>query len=197
MLYLASQSKTRANILRQVGIPFTPCHTNCDEKALKQQWIAQPPEKQVEYLADSKALSAANLFNFKYNDYILAGDQILLYDNHIFDKPRDQLQARQQLLKLRGQTHQLISASTIVQQGKIIWKNKQYAELTMREFSDNFLDYYLSNMGDKVTSSVGAYQWEGLGAQLFAKVEGDFHTILGMPTQNLISFLRKKGYLMT
>jgi septum formation protein len=124
---------------------------------------------------------------------VIGADQMLECEGVWFDKPSDRAAAREQLLALRGKTHQLVSCAVIVRDGERLWHKVDRARLTMRNFSENFLDGYLDAVGDEVLYSVGAYQLEGLGAQLFQRVEGDFFTILGLPLLPLLGFLRVHG----
>jgi septum formation protein len=124
---------------------------------------------------------------------VIGADQMLDCKGVWFDKPADRRQARAQLVALRGRTHVLSSAACVYRDGQRLWHAVQQARLTMRPFSDEFLDEYLSAVGDDVTGSVGAYRLEGLGSHLFARVEGDWFTILGLPLLPLLDFLRGQG----
>jgi septum formation protein len=124
---------------------------------------------------------------------VIGADQILDIGGRWFDKPESRADARRQLLELRGKTHELVSASVVALNGSRIWADHDIAYLTMRDFSDAFLDDYLERTGDAVLGSVGAYHYEGLGAQLFDRVTGDYYTILGLPLLRLLEFLRGHG----
>jgi septum formation protein len=124
---------------------------------------------------------------------VIGADQMLDCEGVWFDKPAGRPQARAQLVALRGRTHVLTSAACVCRDGQRLWHTVQQARLTMRSFSDEFLDEYLSAVGDDVTGSVGAYRLEGLGVHLFARVEGDWFTILGLPLLPLLDFLRGQG----
>jgi septum formation protein len=124
---------------------------------------------------------------------VVGADQMLECEGRWFDKPADRAAARAQLLDLRGKTHRLVSCAVVVRDGERMWHQIDGARLTMRNFSEAFLDDYLDRVGDDVLHSVGAYQLEGLGAQLFHRVEGDFFTILGLPLLPLLGFLRVHG----
>jgi septum formation protein len=113
-----------------------------------------------------------------------------------FDKPRDRNEARAQLVALRGKRHELISAVTVVKNGAVIWHVVDRPRLTMRSFSDRFLDAYLAALGDDALASVGVYQLEGLGAQLFERIDGDYFSILGLPLLPLLDFLRGHGVVL-
>jgi septum formation protein len=126
---------------------------------------------------------------------VLGADQILALDNERFSKPADRGAARAQLAKLSGKTHELYSAIAFVLGDAVLFEHVGIARLTMRAFSDQFLDAYLDAAGDAVTASVGAYQLEGLGVQLFERIEGDYFTILGLPLIAALDFLRRHGCL--
>ena len=127
---------------------------------------------------------------------MIGADQILECDGAWFDKPRSMSEARSHLLALRGRTHRLATAACVVRDGQRIWHHVSVPALTMRAFSDAFLDSYLERCGDDLLSSVGAYRLEGAGAQLFARIRGDFFTILGLPLLELLGFLREHGVVM-
>lgn len=126
---------------------------------------------------------------------VIGSDQMLVCGDLWFDKPESRAGARAQLLALRGRTHELIAAVTVVQDGVDLWHHTARASLTMRSFSQDFLDRYLDCVGAKAFQSVGAYQIEGLGVQLFETIEGDAFTIMGMPLLPLLAFLRNRGAL--
>src|SRR5690606_10859737 len=124
-------------------------------------------------------------------------DRMLACAGRWFGKPADRAAARAQLLALRGRTHDLVTAAVVLRDGTRLWQHVERASLTMRPVSDAFVESYLAALGDDAMRSVGAYQLEGLGAQLFARVEGDFFTILGLPLLPLLDFLRGHGTLLT
>jgi septum formation protein len=128
---------------------------------------------------------------------VVGADQTLSFDGKTFDKPSTHIEARQQLEILRGQSHQLISAVCCVKNGVDLWSHVDEARLAMRPFSSGFLDDYLSILGDDCLTSVGAYKIEGLGAQLFDRIDGDHFTILGLPLLPLLGFLRREGIVPT
>ena len=127
---------------------------------------------------------------------VVGADQMLDCDGTWFDKPADRAAARGHLLALRGRTHRLTSSVVAVRDGRLLWRHTEAARLTMRNFSEDFLDRYLDQAGESVLTSVGAYRLEGLGAQLFMATEGDFFTILGLPLLPLLDFLRENGELI-
>ena len=126
---------------------------------------------------------------------VLGADQTLALGQRRFSKPADRAAARAQLMALRGQTHELHAAIAAMRNGGVVFEHCEVARLTMREFSEDFLDSYLESAGDAVTASVGGYQLERLGIQLFERVEGDHNTILGLPLLPLLHYLRQRGLL--
>jgi septum formation protein len=141
-------------------------------------------------------LEKASAVSFKLPSRIVVGaDQTLAMGSVRFNKPADRDEAREQLRRLRGQSHTLQSAVTLVQDGSVLFKVVDTARLRMRNFSDRFLEEYLEAAGPSVTQSVGGYQLEKLGVHLFERVEGDYFTILGMPLLPLLAFLRQQGFL--
>lgn len=194
MLVLASASAVRARLLREAGVQFGVRPAAVDEDALKstyrQQGLAH--EDFAEALAEAKALDVSKAAP---QSLVLGCDQTLLCEDRLFDKPRDVNEARENLTFLRGKTHYLICGAALAQDGKVIWRHTERAELVMRAFSDKFLDDYLKSEGSAILSSVGCYQLEGLGSQLFETVNGDYFTILGLPLVPLFTALRQRGVL--
>ena len=127
------------------------------------------------------------------NALVIGADQVLVLDGALFDKPVDRADAAATLRRLRGRRHELVSAVAVVLDGATIWRHAEAAHLTMRPFSDDFLDAYLDAVGEAAYASVGAYFLEGAGIQLFSEIEGDFFTILGLPLLPLLAFLRERG----
>jgi Nucleotide-binding protein implicated in inhibition of septum formation len=148
----------------------------------------------AEALAELKALRISRRFP---EALVLGADQILDFETMWFDKPTTRSAARWQLSQLRGRLHTLVTGAVAVRDCERLWSHVDVARLTMREFSDGFLDSYLQTAGDAMFMSVGAYQLEGLGAQLFDRVEGDHFTILGLPLLPVLGFLRNEGLLKT
>lgn len=189
---LASGSTTRAELLRRAGLEVTLRPAAVDEDSIKASFAAEG-ESVVEcatILADMKATRISARFP---GSLVIGADQILDLGGRWFDKPESLDDARRQLLDLRGKTHELVSASVVALNGSRIWADHDIAYLTMRDFSDAFLDSYLERAGEAVLGSVGAYHYEGLGAQLFDRVTGDYYTILGLPLLRLLEFLRGHG----
>lgn len=191
-LVLASGSRTRAAMLEQAGVPAILDRPLVDEDEVKAAGRAEgvPADAVAEALAE---LKAQRITRRHPGALVVGADQMLDCEGRWFDKPADRAAARAQLLDLRGKTHQLVSCAVVVRDGERMWHKTDSARLTMRNFSEAFLDDYLDRVGDDVLHSVGAYQLEGLGAQLFHRVEGDFFTILGLPLLPLLGFLRVHG----
>jgi septum formation protein len=187
---LASASPARQNLLRAAGVPFSVQPANVDEAAIK---AANPKATMGDaalFLAEAKALNVPG-------PLVIGADQMLVCDDEWFDKPPTPAAARAQLARLRGRTHELISAIACARDGTIVWRHVARARMTMRDFSDAFLDHYLATEGAALLNSVGAYRLEGLGIQLFDQIEGPDPVILGLPLLPLLGFLRQEGVLMT
>jgi septum formation protein len=193
-LVLASRSPVRRTLLAAAGVPVDAHAADIDERRLEAEAASMPAAEIAALLARAKALSVAKSFPGRL---ILGADQILTFDGRRFAKPADRAAARAQLRAFAGRTHELHSAVTLVQDEAILFQHADAARLTMRSFSDEFLDCYLDAAGDAVTASVGAYQLEGAGIQLFERIEGDYFTILGLPLLPTLDFLRRNGCLMT
>ena len=194
MIVLASGSATRRTMLENAGVPFVVETAPVDEAAVKQAMRAETdnPARVAEVLAE---LKAARVSARHPGAIVIGADQMLECERHWFDKPADRAEARAQLLALRDKSHRLVSSVVAVRDGQRLWHHTDAARLDMRRFSDAFLDDYLERAGAAVLSSVGAYQLEGLGAQLFRAIEGDHFTILGLPLLPLLDFLRENGVL--
>lgn len=188
-LVLASASAARAKMLSDAGLAFETDPARIDEAAVKDSLKAEKAGggQLADTLAELKATAVARRHP---GALVLGADQVLEFKNRLFDKPADRTAAWTQLTALRGESHRLISAAVVVRDGERIWGQTDFASLLMRPFSDAFLEQYLDRMGDAVTQTVGGYQLEGLGAQLFQRVDGDFFTILGLPLLPLLEFLR-------
>ncbi len=191
---LASSSTTRLALLERAGVTLTVTAPDLDERAVKTALFQDGVV--VETCAERLAREKAGAISVAHPEALVIGsDQILECDNQWFDKPRDKNEARQQLLLLSGRTHRLVSAAVVMRAGKIVWSGWDAAHLRMRVLSDEFLAYYLDHAGKKILTSVGAYQLEDLGAQLFERVDGDYFTILGLPLLRLLAVLRDEGVL--
>jgi septum formation protein len=191
---LASASEARAAMLRAAGLEVEVQPARIDEAALKEALLAE--EAAPRDIADALAeLKAKRVSGRAPGRLVLGADQVLVADGALHDKPRDRAEAAKQLRALRGRTHQLLSAAVIARDGAAIWRHVGTARLAMRPFTDRFLEEYLDREGEAVCASVGAYRLEGLGAQLFARVEGDYFSILGLPLLEVLEFLRAQGVL--
>ncbi|MBY0562688.1 MAG: Maf family protein [Hyphomonadaceae bacterium] len=190
-LILASGSAARRAILTAAGVPFSVRPPALDEEALKASLreAGLPPREQALRLAAEKALSISR----QSDGLVIGADQMLALDNVVFDKPADVDAAREQLRRLRGRAHVLLTAVVLAEGDAVVWRRVDEPKLTMRSFSDAFLDYYIDRVGEAALKSVGAYQIEGLGAQLFDNVEGDHFSIMGLPLLPLLDFLRARG----
>lgn len=195
-LVLASASEVRARLLEAAGVAVTVEPAAIDEESVKRAAKAagDRPGDVAQALADAKASARSRA---RPDAYVIGADQLLVCDGRWFDKPGDAAEARQQLRALRGRWHELHSAVGIARAGGIVWRHSAVARLTMRDFSDAFLDDYLDRVGDAVLRSVGCYELEGVGAQLFSSVEGDYFAILGVPLLPVLGFLRERGLLAT
>ena len=191
-LILASASSARRRVLEGALVPFIQESSGVDETALKSELGACAPDMLARRLAlaKSKAVSAR-----RPGAFVLGADQVLECEGRLFAKPRDKAEARAQLVLLRGRAHRLVNGLALVRAGRVLWRHDDEARLWMREFGDGFLDGYLAEAGPEVLESVGAYRLEGAGAQLFARIEGDFFSILGLPLLPLLDALRREGIL--
>lgn len=191
-LILASSSVARTTMLTDAGVAHRVCPPTVDEQTTKGSLaaVAAPPQDVAETLAELKAKSVSG----RYPEALVIGaDQVLVKGDVLFDKPADVEHARAQLGSLSGGAHELHSSVCVVQGGHRLWHHNDRARLDMRSLSAEFIDQYLDAVGDDVCRSVGAYQFEGLGAQLFTRVSGDYFTVLGMPLLPLLAFLRDRG----
>lgn len=188
-LILASTSTGRRAILDGVGLTFETMAPGVDEDEVKLSMGAEkaPAAAVAEALAELKAVRVSQR---RPEALVIGADQVLACDGALFDKPRDLAEARSHLRRLRGKTHELATAVAVAKGGGRIWHHNAVARLTVRPFSDRFLDEYVERCGETLTTSVGAYRIEGPGPQLFSRIEGDYFTILGLPLLPLLDFLR-------
>jgi septum formation protein len=191
-LVLASRSAVRRTLLEAAGIPIEICPADIDERGVEAGAPLQAPVAIAALLAREKAAVIAGRNRGRL---VLGADQTLSLDGRRFTKPADRTAARAQLRALSGRTHELYSAIAFVQDGAVLFEYVGVARLTMRAVSDRFLDDYLDAVGDAATASVGAYQLEGLGIQLFERLDGDYFTVLGLPLTTALDFLRRHGCL--
>jgi septum formation protein len=193
-LILASASTARAAMLRNAGLAIDISPARVDEEEIKRAMLAEDavPRDIADALAELKATrisakSGATL--------TLGADQVLVQGGRLYDKPADLAQAADQLRALSGQTHELLSAAVIAEHGRPVWRHIGRAQLVMRPLTDHFIADYLSRPGGDILNSVGAYQLEALGAQLFTRVQGDYFSVLGLPLLEVLGFLRARGIL--
>jgi len=191
-LILASQSRARKILLAGAGIEFEAIPSDIDEREIQQTSKVSAPGEVAALLAREKALWVAQR---RGGHYVIGADQTLALGERLFNKPADRKQALAQLMMLAGRSHELHSAVAVAQDGKILFQHVAVARLTMRRMSEADIASYLDAAGDVVTSSVGAYQLEGLGVHLFERIEGDHFTILGLPLLPLLDFLRSQHLL--
>ncbi len=190
-LTLASGSETRAKMLRDAGVVFDIQPSTVDEDTLKAS-CRSDGRSVAAMLAEAKAREVSARFPGRL---VLGSDQVLVFEDEIFDKPRDRAEARAQIMRLRGAAHDLVSAAVFIRDGVLRNKCIGSARLTMRRFSDGFLDEYLDTVGEAVLWSVGGYQIEGYGAQLFETIDGDYFSILGLPLIPVLAALRDEGVI--
>ncbi|MEQ9111863.1 MAG: Maf family protein [Rhodospirillaceae bacterium] len=193
---LASASQSRAQLLSAAGVHFEAIPAYVDEDTVKQSLKADGADalSAAETLAELKAVKVSRAHP---EALVIGADSILDLGGEWFDKPADLAHAKAHLMTLRGRTHHLATAAVVALGGKRIWHVQDRPALTMRRFSDAFLDVYISDVGAPLLSSVGAYHLEGRGVHLFEKVEGDFFSILGLPLLPVLSFLREHGVVMS
>jgi len=191
-LILASRSPTRQMLLSAAGVPVEAFPADLDERRLEAGVKLQSAGAVAALLAREKAAAVAKLHRGRLT---LGADQTLALGADRFAKPADRDAARAQLRALRGRSHELHSAIAFVQDGTVLYEHVRVARMVMRTFSDEFLESYLDACGQAVSANVGAYQIEGLGVQLFERIEGDFFTVLGLPLMEALQFLRRRGCL--
>ncbi|MBW8271183.1 Maf family nucleotide pyrophosphatase [Caldovatus sp. SYSU G05006] len=194
-LVLASASAARRALLAAAGLRFEVAAAAVDEDAIKAAARAEgvPAADTALLLAEAKARRVAAR---EPEALVIGADQMLVCEGRWFDKPADPEAARAQLRALRGRTHELVTAVVCWRGGGRVWQHVALPRLTMRNFSDAFLDAYLAREGEAVTASVGAYRLEGPGVQLFARIVGEHSSILGLPLLPLLEFLRGHGVLL-
>jgi septum formation protein len=194
-LILASASTSRARILEAAGLVFIVEPPGLDEAAMRQAISGErslDPHDIAEVLARTKAEAVSDLAP---TAYVIGGDQVLALGDAILSKPDSMEAARRQLLDLSGKTHTLQTSVAVATNGEAIWTETTIATLTMRKLSPEFIGRYLAAAGEEVLGSVGAYQLEGLGVQLFETIDGDYFSILGLPLIPLLDTLRREGVI--
>jgi septum formation protein len=192
-IILASQSAARRAVLASAGVPHLAETAGVDEDVAKVSLLAQGvgPLEVAQALAEMKAVAVSGAME----GLVIGADQTLDLEGALYDKVGDVAAARARLQLLRGRTHKLHSAVVVAQDGAPIWREVVSASLTMRDFSDAFLEDYLVTEGKAALGSVGCYRLEGPGAQLFSKIEGDYFAILGLPLLGLLDLFRRHGEL--
>lgn len=191
---LASQSAARRQLLSGAGVAFEAEVSGVDEDELKRRMLAADatPREVAEALAEAKALRISS----QGPALVIGADQTLEFDGGLYDKVATIDAARSRLKALRGQPHHLHSAVVLARGGEVLWKECATATLTMRHFSDEFLEDYLQEEGTQALGSVGCYRLEGMGAQLFTRIKGDYFAILGLPLLGLLEALRSEGVII-
>ena len=193
---LASASKSMSQILDAVGITHQVIPANINEAKVKLDLIQNGADLLTiaATLAEMKAQKISCLHS---NALVIGADQILDYDGEMFNKPKNTDDAKAQLNKLSGKNHTILVSACIFLNGNVLWRFNDKANMEMRSLSDSYIDWYLSQTKDQVCETLGAYRLEGLGAQLFTSIEGDFFSILGLPLLPLLEELRIQGVLST
>ena len=196
-LILASTSKIRARILEDAGLAFIVEPPGLDESVMRQAVSGEEAlgaHDVAEVLARAKAEAVSDLAR---KAYVIGADQVLAFGNQIMSKPDSMETARRELLDLSGKSHTLHTAVAVATNGETIWATTEMATLTMRKLSPEFIGRYLAAAGEEVLNSVGAYQIESIGIQLFDKIDGDYFGILGLPLIPLLDALRREGVIET
>lgn len=190
---LASGSASRRALLANAGVDAAAMKPGVDEDAAKASFRAEgmSVRDQAMQLAEMKAMK----ISLQYEGLVIGGDQMLALDREAFDKPADLSGARSHLEKLSGKTHTLETAIVVCENGRPVWRHLARPRLTMRALSPEFIEAYVDEVGAPLLSTVGAYQLEGLGAQLFTAIEGDYFSILGLPLLPLLDYFRTRGVL--
>lgn len=195
-LLLASASDIRLKLLRNAGLEVAASPAHIDEDTIRRslQAEAASPRDIADALAEAKARKLATK---NPTALVLGCDQVLAFKGAVFGKPESPDAARVQLQSLRGQTHQLLSALVLYEEGKPIWRHIGQARLTMAALSDGYIEAYLGRNWDSARHSVGAYKLEEEGVRLFSAIEGDYFTILGLPLLPLLGYLGQRGFITT
>jgi septum formation protein len=193
-LVLASGSSSRKVLLTAAGVAFSADPADLDEEALMRSLSKAGAEAMALRLAEEKALTVSRRHPGKT---VLGGDSVIAFGGDYLSKCADLEEARALLRRLSGHSHLLVSAAALARDGRLLWGHASPCRMTMRVLSPQFLADYLSREGEAILSSVGCYHFEGRGAQLFDKVEGDYFSVLGLPLLPVLAQLRKEGVLAT
>jgi septum formation protein len=191
-LVLASGSMSRRALLTAAGVAFVADPADLDEDTLMASLKGAGAEAMVLGLAERKALTVSRRHPGRI---VLGGDSVIAFDNDYLSKCASLAEARNLLQRLSGHTHLLVSAAALARDGALLWAHASPCRMTMRVLSPQFLDDYLAKEGEAILSSVGCYHFEGRGAQLFDKVDGDYFSVLGLPLLPVLAQLRKEGLL--
>jgi septum formation protein len=193
-LILASASKSRSQMLSNAGVEFKVQISSVDEAKVKGSY---KPGSAGDLALKLAVLKANNVSNKSKDALVVGADQVLECEGVLYDKPINFAAASSHLRALQGKQHRLISSVCVACNNEILWDFTDSVNLTMRNLSDEFIQSYLAKSGPDILSTVGGYQLEGIGAQLFSRLEGDFFTVLGLPLLPLLDFLRKEKILNT
>ena len=185
---LASGSASRRAILENAGLAFEIDPADVDEPALTAAFTGEASDLPL-MLAEEKALAVSR----RRPELVLGADQVLAFKGEVYGKAKSADEARARLERFRGETHHLLGGIAAARGGEVIWRFKSECVMHVRDFSDAFLDDYMQRAGDILTKGVGAYAFEGLGAQLFERVEGDYYAVLGLPLLPVLAMLRREG----
>ena len=190
---LASGSASRRSLLANAGVEATGIKPNVDEDAAKAAFRAEGMRvaDQAMRLAELKAIKVSR----NHSGLVIGGDQMLNLDGEPLDKPADMAEAASHLRRFSGKVHRLETAIVIAENGEPVWRHLTSPKLTVRPLDDTFIDHYLKAAGPDILNTVGAYQLEGVGAQLFSRIEGDYFSILGLPLLPLLDYLRVRGVI--
>jgi septum formation protein len=197
LVILASGSSARRKLLASAGVAFSVVVADVDEDAIRLALRNTDPHVSTSHIARELARAKSEAVSRVHPDALVIGaDQILEIGRDIATKPPSLTAARAALREMSGRTHRLLSAVSLAQAGAQVWQHLDVASLAIRDLSDAFLDDYIARAGGGILSSVGAYELEGLGVQLFERIDGDYFTILGLPLLPLLAELRTRGVLL-
>ena len=192
MLVLASGSASRKALLTAAGVAFTTDPADLDEAALMAELHSAGAETMARSLAEQKAVTVSRRHP---GQIVLGGDSVIAFGGEYLSKCATLDEARRLLQRLSGHTHLLVSAAALAKDGALLWAHASPCQMTMRDLGPQFLEDYLAREGEAILSSVGCYHFEGRGAQLFDRVDGDYFSVLGLPLLPVLAQLRKEGLL--